>query len=71
MDTFSDKDPTAPGWYAVLVCYDPSEGAFPSGAYWDGKKWRIGSIVGCAGPFANEKSAEEWAYAHDPDDLKE
>lgn len=35
----SEQPPTEPGWYAVLWCYEPNEGFFPDGAYWDGERW--------------------------------
>lgn len=34
-----DGEPKFPDWYPVLTCFDPSEGYFPGGAYWDGTKW--------------------------------
>lgn len=67
------EQPDKPGWYAVLICYDPAEGSFPAGVKWDGKMW--------AGPFGTDapvvarlertfddgRAASEWAYEHDPD----
>lgn len=61
------KDPSAAGWYAVLVCYDPQEGVFPAGAYWDGEKWSRKAVHGFGEKCETEKEAEELAYANDPD----
>jgi hypothetical protein len=40
-----DGKPSAPGWYAVLVCYDACEGVFPMGAWWDGANWQQKAVV--------------------------
>ena len=61
------KDPSENGWYAVLICYDPQEGIFPSAAYWDGEKWSHKSVSGFGVKCETEKEAEDLAYAHDPD----
>ena len=68
-----NTDPQQPGIYAVLVCYDSEEGAFPSHDEWDGARWKgerwEGSrpVVAYAGPFDSEQKAEEWADKNDPD----
>lgn len=63
-----DGHPGIAGWYAVLICYDPEEGVFPSGAYWDGEKWVQKAVVGyMQPPQADLKAASFLAYKHDPD----
>lgn len=58
----------APGWYAVLICYDAEEGVFPSGAEWDGEKWRKKAVIGFLGERRQtQKEAVNLAYEHDPD----
>lgn len=61
------KDPTEPGWYAVLICYDPQEGISPDAGYWDGAKWDRRSISAHGDKCASKEQAKELAYAHDPD----
>lgn len=70
----SDKPPTEPGWYAVLWCFDPDEGYFPAGFYWDGERWYDGEKVrvppvAMRSPqsFAEEEDATDWAREHDPE----
>ena len=60
-------DPPSPGWYAVLVCYDPQEGVFPMGAEWDGSKWKQRFVVGFGDRCETAKQAEELARDNDPD----
>lgn len=31
--------PSEIGWYANTRCWDPHEGIFPVGVYWDGEQW--------------------------------
>lgn len=61
------QDPKAPGWYAVLICYDPQEGIFPSAAYWDGEKWNRKAVSGFGERRETEAEAEALAYENDPD----
>ena len=59
-------NPKDPGWYAVLVCYDESEGVLPSSGYWNGEKWSRKSIL-CFGDKCNtEAEAESLAYENEP-----
>jgi hypothetical protein len=62
-----DGAPSEPGWYAVLVCYDSEEGAFPQGAYWDGYAWSWAAVVAFGESRATKQLAKELAYEHDPD----
>ena len=65
-----DHQPTVPGLYPTLVCWDPREGYFPQGSYWEGTKWEFD-----AGPVvmfiptrcANLAEADIVAYRHDPE----
>lgn len=36
----TDADPTQPGWYATLECWDVREGLFPGAHYWTGSEWQ-------------------------------
>lgn len=63
-----DNTPAASGWYAALVCYDSREGAFPVGAYWDGKAWDRKAVVAFGDMRDTEDEAKSLAYDHDPDD---
>jgi hypothetical protein len=57
-----------PGWYPVLVCWEPHEGFFPHGGQWTGSEWQACGPVNAYWPvsFENEQKAEEFAYEHDP-----
>lgn len=58
-------DPTIPGWYATIHCWDAAEGIFPSSNKWDGNQWGSSlPIVGYAGPFETQEEAESWAWEH-------
>lgn len=66
---YEDK-PAEPGWYPVLICYDPDEGAFPSVAYWSiGRicKWDRKGIVAFGQRRESEADAHKLAHQHDPD----
>ena len=63
--TFTEK-PVKPGWYATLHCWDAQEGIFPGSNYWDGEYWDESlPFTAYAGPFDDERSAEQWADDHD------
>ena len=73
MELIHDGEPAAIGWYAVVICYDANEGAFPDTAYWDGRFWRsepegapFHGEPNCftSSPFSSEKEAEEWGWAN-------
>jgi len=57
------------GWYPVLLCYDPNDGVFPGGEFWDGQKWRSPRAISCYMPvrYETEKEAGVMAYRHDPE----
>ena len=59
--------PGEQGWYAVLICYDPQEGVFPSAGYWDGQKWDRKAVSGFGVKRDTELEAKALAYEHDPD----
>ncbi len=67
MDWNFYSEPKAPGWYAVLVCYDYQEGAFPTAGYWDGAKWKQKAVTAFGEMRDTEESAKRLAYEHDPD----
>ena len=60
--------PEEPGWYPILVCYDPQEGLLPAAAYWDGDKWE-GELVRvfCKKKCNTDEEAISLAYEHNPD----
>lgn len=64
-------DPSTPGIYAIVVCWDPCEGMFPNVSTWDGARWvrPPGPISFYRGPFATEAEAWAWAEAHDPEEV--
>jgi len=35
----ADESPALPGYYAVLICYDTSEGAWATSGKWNGREW--------------------------------
>ena len=55
----------APGWYAVLVCYDPREGVFPASAEWDGSNWMHRAVVAFGDLCETAVQAEDLAYYND------
>lgn len=57
----------APGWYAVLICYDAEEGVFPSSAEWDGTAWEEKAVVGFGERRPTQKEATDLAYENDLD----
>ena len=61
------KNPNEPGWYAVLICYDPLEGISPGAGYWDGQKWNRKAVLGFGEKCETEAEAEALAYENDPD----
>ena len=65
------EDPTEPGWYATLHCWDANEGVFPGATQWTGSAWetenRHAAVVGYAGPFPSQEEASAWADVNDPD----
>ena len=64
-------DPSTPGIYAIVVCWDPCEGMFPNVSTWDGARWvrPPGPISFYRGPFATEAEAWAWAEVHDPEEV--
>lgn len=64
--TYFDK-PTLPGWYAVLICYDESEGAFPDAARWENNEWNRRAVIAWNGPFNDNDEAMSFAKKNDPD----
>jgi len=60
------KIPEKPGWYAVLLCYDEREGAFPGAAYFDGLGWSNKHVVACGDMCDTKREAETLAYENDP-----
>jgi hypothetical protein len=61
------KEPAEPGWYAILICYDPREGIFPDAGYWDGTKWDRKAVSGHGDRCESMELAEALAYENDPD----
>ena len=55
------------GWYAVLIMFDVSEGAFPAAAQWHGDSWSRRGVVAFGSRCATRERAEELAIEHDPD----
>jgi len=62
-----NTSPTEPGWYPVLVCYDPYEGTFPTSAHWVVDHWNQKSVIAYGGRCDTEAEATWVAYQHDPD----
>ncbi len=59
--------PDAPGWYAVLLCYDTEEGVLPGSAEWDGAAWKHKAVVAFGERRDTEREADDLAYDNDPD----
>jgi hypothetical protein len=62
-----DGKPFEPGWYAVLVCYDEQEGAFPGASFWDGAEWDRKAVAAFGEKRDTKEAASLVAYEHDPD----
>jgi hypothetical protein len=66
-----DDNPTQPGWYATLVCWEVEEGMFPGAHYWNGNawepSWRSAGIQYWPIVFDTKEAAETYAYEHDPE----
>ena len=70
MIEWTDYDPEAvlaPGWYALIYCWDPSEGAQVGCAYWDGANWsdRYPIDKVSSQTFVTDDDAWKWAIDHD------
>jgi len=59
--------PLSPGWYAVVKCWEPSEGYFPDANFWDGQSWQERQPILQRSPvsFDTQVAARAWADAHD------
>ena len=64
---YTEGPPDTCGWYAVLICYDPMEGAFPQAAFWDGYTWSRKAVSAWGASRETSALALELAYEHDPD----
>lgn len=70
---FGNDPPSMRGWYAVIICFDEREGLFPQALYSDGHTWAKKlpvTAIGNVGPFASEQEAHDFAYAHDPEEVR-
>lgn len=65
-DYRSDK-PIKAGFYPVLFCFDPEEGLFDCGAYWDGNNWDRPRVIGFGIKCKNKQDAERLAEKHNPE----
>lgn len=66
---WTNTQPRADGWYAVVFGWDEAEGYFVDVAYWEkrGFIWNSNAaIILQYGPFLSEDLARQWAYANDP-----
>lgn len=62
-----EPKPSAPGWYAIIFCWEREEGVFCDAASWDGAAWSQDlPICGFHGPHESETAAAAWSDAHDP-----
>jgi hypothetical protein len=58
------------GWYATLFCWDGNEGIFAGANRWLGDRWDNDKpVYAWAGPFSTTAEADEWARAHNPEDM--
>lgn len=77
MTDLRDNNPTQPGWYATLHCWDADEGTFPGAHYWNGSAWQSDEHSGVLQtsatiqhwpvPFNSQEEAETYAYDNDPE----
>jgi hypothetical protein len=70
MNTLLSDNPTSPGWYATLHCWDVEEGMFPSAHYWTGSRWQPETSAGIQHwpiMFDTEDDARQYADDNDPD----
>jgi hypothetical protein len=68
MSDLRDDNPTQPGWYATLVCWDEEEGVFPGAHYWNGSSWDTrASIQYWPIVFESKEAATDYAYDNDPE----
>jgi len=67
---YGSAKPDTPGWYPILVCWDPVEGIFPFASRWTGSEWEAYShrpiVAYWPQVFTTEQAAEACAYEHDP-----
>jgi hypothetical protein len=69
---YDSKNPDSAevGWYATLFCWDSNEGTFAGGNRWFGDRWENNlPVYAWVGPFSTMVEADEWARAHNPEDM--
>lgn len=60
-------EPTAPGWYAVVL--QSGRLPYPGARFWQGDGWDNGrGIVAHHGPHADADEAQDWAEERCPED---
>jgi len=40
-----EQSPSKSGWYPAVLCWEPEEGFFPTGAFWNGSAWENASAL--------------------------
>jgi len=64
---YLNNEPTQPGWYAVLMCFDSEEEAYPCAAEWGGTDWTCRGVLYFGGQaMPSEAEARALALQHDP-----
>ncbi|MGD9949782.1 MAG: hypothetical protein AB7U29_15070 [Desulfobulbus sp.] len=66
---FGSNKPDKPGWYAILILYDPREGAYAEGEYWNGCNWRNDCsfiVAHSKDHFESEDAAAKFAKDNNP-----
>lgn len=69
-DSESDN-PSKPGIYAILYCWDAQEGIFDGVGIWDGETWdhSLPMSVFSKESFDSVESAKEWADKNNPEHI--
>lgn len=68
---YDSKEPDKKGVYAVLFCWETSEGIFNGSAMWDGQEWSESWPISAFSiePFEDSKDAEDWAKRNNPENI--
>ena len=62
------KEPTLPGWYPVLRCWDANEGAYPAAEQWENGTWTGPAVLAWIDQCCRSaEQASDIAYKEDPE----
>lgn len=61
-----DGRPAEPGWYPVLMCWEPEQGTFPAAAEYPFAFNVDVAVVAFGSRHGTEAAAQAWAFQHLP-----